>query len=330
MSKHQFTTPVGRLISSGLYEPRTTDYDGKPLTVKTGANAGQPRKDFSFGVAFPKTAGATHWAQEAWLRPLWDLAAAAFPNGETQRHDFAWKITDGDSTIPNKQGRKPCEREGFKGHWILWFSGGVAPRIYNADGSQQILEKDAVKPGYFVQVFGNATDNKPSASPGLYINHSMVAFAAYGEEIVFGPDVAAAGFGQGVQLPAGASATPSAAAFNPSAAAVPGAAPLPPGVPGVPVPGAGSVPAVAATVPTGAAFAPAAAAVTPDPSFTAIPGAGAPAGGAGAIPLPPGAGIPTPPPGRVMLPAAQGATYEQLIAKGWTDATLVQHGLMAP
>lgn len=321
MSKHQFTTPVGRLISSGLYEPRTTDYDGNPLVVKTGPNAGQPRKDFSFGVAFPKTAGATHWAQEAWLRPLWDLAAAAFPNGETQRPDFAWKITDGDSTIPNKQGRKPCDREGFKGHWVLWFSGGIAPRIYNADGSQQILEKDAVKPGYFVQVFGNATDNAPSKSPGLYINHSMVAFAAYGEEIVFGPDVAAAGFGQGVALPAGASATPSAAAFNPGAVPpVPGsvAAPLPPGgsvpTPSGPVPGA-VVPGMT---------------VTPDPSFTAIPGAGAPAGGAGAIPLPPGAGIPTPPPGRVMLPAAQGATYEQLIAKGWTDATLVQHSLMAP
>lgn len=29
-----------------------------------------------------------------------------------------------------------------------------------------------------------------------------------------------------------------------------------------------------------------------------------------------------------MTPAAQGATYEQLVASGWTDALLIQHGLM--
>jgi len=30
-----------------------------------------------------------------------------------------------------------------------------------------------------------------------------------------------------------------------------------------------------------------------------------------------------------MLPAANGATYEQMIAAGWTDAMLIQHGMMA-
>jgi hypothetical protein len=30
-----------------------------------------------------------------------------------------------------------------------------------------------------------------------------------------------------------------------------------------------------------------------------------------------------------MLPAAGGATYEQMLAAGWTDATLRQHGMMA-
>jgi hypothetical protein len=34
-------------------------------------------------------------------------------------------------------------------------------------------------------------------------------------------------------------------------------------------------------------------------------------------------------PGRAMLPAANGATYESFIAQGWTDALLVQHGMMA-
>jgi hypothetical protein len=34
------------------------------------------------------------------------------------------------------------------------------------------------------------------------------------------------------------------------------------------------------------------------------------------------------PPAHQMLPAAQGATFEQLVAVGWTEATLRQHGMM--
>jgi hypothetical protein len=30
-----------------------------------------------------------------------------------------------------------------------------------------------------------------------------------------------------------------------------------------------------------------------------------------------------------MLPAAQGASYEQMIGAGWTDDLLIQHGMMA-
>jgi len=45
------------------------------------------------------------------------------------------------------------------------------------------------------------------------------------------------------------------------------------------------------------------------------------------------AGSPVPPPApaapqHVMLPAANGATYEAMIAAGWTDELLVQHGMM--
>jgi len=29
-----------------------------------------------------------------------------------------------------------------------------------------------------------------------------------------------------------------------------------------------------------------------------------------------------------MLPAAGGATYEAMVAAGWTDALLIQHGMM--
>lgn len=329
------TTPVARLIGGSLYTPRTTDYDGKPLVVKSGPNAGQPRVDFNFGVAIPKTPGVTHWANEPWGGPVWQLAHAAFPAGEAQRHDFAWKITDGDSQIPRKgrngqPGRKPCEMEGWPGHWVMWFSGGYAPKIFNADGSQQILEPDAIKLGYYVQVFGNITDNKPSASPGLYINHTFVAFSAYGPEITIGPDVTAAGFGQGVTLPPTASAAPVAGAFNPAAP------PVPPAVAPAPVPG---LPPVATAPAPGMppAYAPVSAPPSPPVAvqpYPAILNPGVPPVAPAPVPgLPPVMTAPPAPPvapARVMLPAAQGATYETLIGAGWTDALLIAHGMMAP
>lgn len=35
-------------------------------------------------------------------------------------------------------------------------------------------------------------------------------------------------------------------------------------------------------------------------------------------------------PTKVMTPAAGGFTYEQMLAAGWTDATLLEHGMMQP
>lgn len=244
---HQFTTPVGRLVGGSVYNPKTEDYDGKPLVTKSGPNMGKPRIDFSFGVAFPKTPGATHWAQEQWLTPVWNLAHTAFPNGEAQRPDFAWKITDGDSTVPKKgrngqPGKRPCDMEGYPGHWVIWFSSGTAPELYNANGTQQLVEPGAIKTGFYIQVCGNCADNKPSASPGLYFNHSMVALSGHGAVISSGPDVSTAGFGN-APLPPGASATP-LASFNPVPPAMgvppgPNSLPAYPSVPGgVPLPNA--------------------------------------------------------------------------------------------
>jgi hypothetical protein len=291
---HQFTTPVGRLVAGSIAEPRTTDYEGQPLVVKTGANKGQPRQDYSFGIAIPKTPGCVHWAQEPWGQPIYALAQQEFPNGEFNHPTFAWKIQDGDSQIPNRRQIKPCDREGWPGHWVMFFSGSSQPRTYNKDGSQQI-PADSIKPGYFVQVFGNVTDNKPSQTPGLYINHSMVALTAYGEEIKFGPDVSAAGFGQGVNLPPGASVTPPAT-FTPPA--LPGAPATPPAYPA-------PVASVSQPLPPN---------VTPNPAILQVPG--------GIAPIPPAA------PAKVMTALANGMPYEDWIKAGWTDTLLIQHGYM--
>lgn len=316
----QFTTPVGRMIGGSIYKPRTTDYDGKPLVYKTGKNAGQPRSDFSVGVAFPKTPGATHWAQEPWLRPIYDYAHAQFPAGEAQRRDFSFKIIDGDSTEMNKANKRPCDNEGYPGHWIIWFSGSSAPRLYNANGTQLITDPDALKAGYYVQVFGNVTDNKPSPTPGLYMNHSMIALAGYGPEIVTGPDVSAAGFGQGVALPPGASTVPLAG--SPVTGAPPAPPPLvpataPAAVAPPPLPGGSAqiVPPPAAT-----AAVPPPLVVTPNPAILGVPG-GTPA----AAPVAP----PPAPPAPAADPVIEGVPLARWLAEGWTRELLVQHGKLA-
>lgn len=362
-------TPVGRLVGGSLYDPELLDFDGKPRVGKPGTpNAGQPMPLFSFSVAFPKTPGVQHWGQEQWLAPIWALGHASFPNGEAGRPDFAWKITDGDSQVPGKgrggkPGRKPCENPGYAGNWVIRFGSGVAPKICDAKGTAYILEKDVVKCGYYVQVLGNVVDNKPSASPGMYWNPSIVAFSGHGEEISFGPSLNEASFGN-APLPPGASPAPL------------GGIPLPNGAP--PVPGSASAyPVAPALAPAPISAAPVRvmtakangatyeqfmatgqwtdermiaegymlgappAPLQPLPGSVPTPGVPAPIA---SVPVPvspnpafvqiPGIPVPTVPapvPQRVMTPKANGATYEQFMATGqWTDALLVQQGYMQP
>jgi len=311
--KVNITSPVGRIVMGSLYDPSTTDAEGKPLVVKTGPNAGQPRVNYFFALAIPKGV-EPHWAHTPWGQQIWNVGNQAFPNA-AQSPAFAWKIEDGDSQIPNKKGRKPCENEGWRGHWILKFSGGFAPKVYQQEGAGyvQVTQKDFCKPGYFVEVAFSVEGNGSQSQPGVYLNHSMVCFRAYGQEITFGPDVASAGFGA-APLPAGASMTPPAGAIPmPQApAAAPVAYAPPPGVPQVPgvapapLAPAGFAPTPSVPVPG----APAPIPVTPNPGFVQVP--------------PPAPAAPV----RQMTAAAQGIPYESYVAQGWTDAQLVQNGLM--
>lgn len=301
MAKVNITSPVGRIVMGSLYDPSTTDAEGKPLVVKTGPNAGQPRVNYFFALAIPKGA-EPHWAHTPWGQQIWNVGNQAFPNA-AQSPAFAWKIEDGDSQIQNKKGRKPCDNEGWPGHWILKFSGGFAPKVYQQEGAGyvQVMQKDFCKPGYFVEVAFSVDGNGSQSQPGVYINHSMVCFRAYGPEISFGPDVSSAGFGQSA-LPAGASMTPPAGAIPmPQAQAPAPALPVAPvgyAPPPVPV-GVPALPGVPAPIP-----------VTPNSGFMQVP--------------PPAPVIPV----RQMTAAANGVTYEAYVAAGWSDAQLVQNGLM--
>lgn len=265
-TKTDLLTPVGRLVAGSLYEGQTTDAEGKPRTIRTGVNAGQQRTDYYFAIAIAKGT-ETHWNQTEWGQKIWETGVKGFPGGQANLPHFAWKVQDGDSTTVNRAGRRNCDKEGYPGHWILNFSTGFAPAIYNEDGSRLLTEPDWVKPGDYIQVFGNVSGNESTQQPGVFLNHQMVAFSGHGERIMLGIDPKSVGFGKAPK-PAGVLATPPGG-FNP--------APAP---------------------------------ITPYPEIL----------------TPPVSAVSTP--ARVMLPAAKGATYEQMIAAGWTDQLLIQHGMM--
>jgi len=330
MSNQQRTEvkfPVGRFVQGSLYKAQDKDFEGRPRLYPANhpTKAGQPKITYFFAVAFPKTAAdAAHWCYTEWGKLIWAFGHAAWPQGQAQSPGFAWKIEDGDSTVPNKAGKTNASREGFKGCWIVNFSSSYPPRIYAQDSAgraQELLTADAVMPGDFVQVLASIDSNETTGNPGIYINHEMVMFRGYDSvngRIKMGRDPNSV---QWDTAPAGASMVPPAGTMP-----APGAPPPAAGAP--PAPGAAPPPPAAAAPPPPAAAAPAPApiAVAPAPSFIAPPAPGA-------APPPPAAppaaaAPPAPPPGPQMTAKAGGQSYAAFIAAGWKDADLRQHGYM--
>lgn len=345
--RRNITTPIGRFVWGSMHEPQTKDADGNPLVIKSGPDAGKPTQRYAFGLAIKKFPGQQHWAQEPsdwktnpelgpklgeWLgAAIWTVGHGAFPNGQAQRPDFSWKVTDGDSTVPNKKGVKPCDREGYPGHWVFAFSSTYAPRCVNANGTAP-TEAKAIKPGHFIQVMGTVDGNESTQNPGVYVNHTYVAHSGFGKEIITGPDPSQVGFGGNIR-PEGMSDVPVGGAFTPPAPAAGGApAPVPTPAPiaaPAPLPAAALPSAAPASIPVPAP----AAAPAPTPAPVAVtPHPGILNGGAGAPPapaVPPPAPIAPPAPVRQMTPKAAGVTYEQFIAAGgWNDDLLRAHGYM--
>jgi hypothetical protein len=206
LQDNQILLPPGRIVQGDLYEPQTKDNQGNPLTTKTGPNAGKPRINYFAGMAIPKTPGATHWAHEPWGAKIWQFGHASWPQGQAQNPSFAWKIEDGDSPIPNKNGRKNSESEGMPGHWIVGVSSSFPPKIFDERG-EPMLQPGLVKRGYWCETLISIASNENSLNPGLYLNHQMFAYRAPGKEIQGGPDARAVGFGRAA-LPAGVTAQP--------------------------------------------------------------------------------------------------------------------------
>lgn len=334
MTKVRITSPVGRLVQGDLDTPQDKDASGAPRVIKTGPNAGQPNPQYFIAVAFAKT-------DPAWP-PFWAAlvtkAAEDFPNlfpqgpgGPCVHPSFAFKVIDGDGI--DTAGKSWATREGFAGHWVVRFASSYPPRLFHAGRyapHEQIQEKGAIKRGYFVRVNGTVEGNANPQKPGIYVNLDMVELSAYGPEIVSGPDASEAFAGGPGALPAGASAmpiTPPSPGVGPAAPAAPAMLPALPPPAVAPLPVAGPGPAVAPPLPVAASPVPA------SPAYDGYMAGPTPGPGVAPVASPAPVAPTTPPlpiasPGRVMLPAAGGHSYESLIAAGWTDATLVQHGYM--
>lgn len=306
-------TPPARLVGGSLYKPNDKDAEGRPLRYKSGVDIGKPRVDYYFAVAIAKGAEQSWW-QTPWGAKIMAVGAAAFPQAYNVNPKFAWKVTDGDSQIPNTKGKKPCDREGYPGHWVLSVSGGFAPKIFRDKGTTPMPQPDYVKLGHYVEVLIQIQGNGSAQQPGVFLNHRMVNWLAFGPEIYVGPDATAVGFGEAA-LPPGASAVPLASAMPP---AMPGAPAAMPAMPGMPAPAAAmpGMPAPAAAVPAMPAAA-------PNPAFIAVPGAPA------TMPVPGAMPMPVPAAGPAMTAKANGFTYAQMIAGGWTHEALAAQGYLA-
>jgi hypothetical protein len=283
--------PVGRMIGGSVYKAQPVlDNFKKP---KLNAD-GTPRTEFNFGVAIAKQ-GEQHWSQTPWGAQVFGVGAAAHP--QTHRTPtYAWKIVDGDSTVPNKTGRIPRDQEGYAGHWVIWFKQSWAPKLCTDKGETPLIEADQIIPGYYVEVYGTVVGNGTSPSPGVYINPVAVNRVAFGEKMATASvDTKSVGFGAGA-LPAGASLTPVGGGFVPP---VQQQAPYMPPM----QPQAYAAPAPAMAPP-------------PNPAI---------------LGLPPAPAMPAPPPAapvRTMTAKANGATFEAMLGAGWTEALMREHGYL--
>jgi len=348
MTKERFTTPYLRFVQGDTDEAQTKDAAGNLRVVKSGPNAGQPNPQWFVAGAIAKNdpAWPAYWAQVA-TKAAQDFPAffpqgaapiiaaggpaGPFPQGSLMHPRFSFKIVDGDGLDDN--GKSNAAKPGFAGHWVIRFGTGYAPKLFHAgrySPQDQIQENGVFKRGYFIRVSGTMEGNGDTQRPGMYLNMDMVELSAIcppDQLIVGGPDAGEAfGGAPAGALPPGAQAFTAPAGNAPSPAAPPTNAPAPattsaPSPAAAPAPSSPPAAPYAGFIPAGN-DAPAAAAPSPQPAPATPAAPSAPA-------VTPSLTSPAAAPARAMLPAAGGATYEAMIAAGWTDETLVAHGMMA-
>lgn len=192
---------TGRLVGGHpIRRNPVTDNKGNP---KLNAD-GEKMTQVYIGIAVPKT--QADWRQEPWGQQIAAVAEAAWPRGEHRAPTFAWKVTDGDSDIPNKNNSVPNQREGYPGHWVLacatnWHVKCYHPNKY--DPHQQIQDEKEIKTGDYCRVVVSVKGNDSTDSPGVYLNPSLFELSRAGKEIILdnGPSAAEMFGGSSAQLP---------------------------------------------------------------------------------------------------------------------------------
>ena len=147
---------------------------------------GQPVTETYVAVALPKD-GSIDWKQTAWGQQLYAKAVQDWPNGEHGMPAFAYKVTDGDSPVPNTKGKKPCDREGWPGHWVVHCSTQWAVSCYHVgkyDLLDQIENDKEIKTGDFCRIQVSVKGNGPSESPGIYVSPKKFELAQIGTAII--------------------------------------------------------------------------------------------------------------------------------------------------
>ena len=301
----QALTITGRFIGGSVYQPKTHDEETKQrYQFKSGRQQGQNQDRFSVGLAVAKTKG--HWGEEMpWGGTIWTEGHAAWPQGQAQQPTFSWKVQDGDSTVPNQNGKRPCDQPGYAGHWILWFTSmfeeGGKPQVAVAVGAPAVWngQPGLCMPGDYIEVSGSVAGNESAKKPGVYLNLGAVCLRAYHPDgRIISQRVDLSQFGAS-PLPAGATTAPVGNAVPPAPPA-PAAPPTTPGAPPAPVPTPSPV------VPNPAILGAPAPVVTPPPPVVAPP-----------------APVAAPPATPVML---NGGDYAAHRSAGWTDEMMREKG----
>lgn len=363
MANPAFSGPEGRLVQGDAFEPQTKDQNGNPLVVKTGPNAGQPTQRWFMAVAYDKR----HPETLPYLQKLAEIARAAWPAYFTAFNPnnpplfgcshprFSIKIMDGDGVDDN--GKPNNTKEGFAGHWVVKYSSSFqAPGVWdigNLDEMARITDPRALQRGFYVRMFCSVETNGNDQRPGIYVNLSKVAIMRPGPIIQTGPSAADAFGGSGPVITTDYTVHPT----TPPAPALPSAPAAPVGLVATgkdgytiealraggwtddqivaggyatrPLP---ATPPAAPPAPTPPAAPPVPITATPSPSNVQPYGGYMQTATPPAPPAPPAAPVETggAPAGFKMLPAAQGATYQMMLANGWNDDLLKANGMMGP
>ena len=164
-----------------------TDNTDKPVLMADNVT---PVTQVYFSLAVPK-GQETDWKQTPWGQTIHSIGLTAYKD-MTNRHDFSWKVEDGDSQIPNKKGRKNCDTEGHKGHWIIKCTTQLDVPVYPVGKYtpfDRITGENDVHTGDYYMVCINVADNtdkngQPAQSPGVYLNPRGVVYLRKGEQII--------------------------------------------------------------------------------------------------------------------------------------------------